>query len=82
MSPFTLRMPRMAMQAADARIVSWLVARGDSCTRGMTLALIATDKAVLELEALHDGVVTEIFFEAPSPPIPVDTPIAMMETRW
>jgi pyruvate/2-oxoglutarate dehydrogenase complex dihydrolipoamide acyltransferase (E2) component len=44
----------------ENRIAQWLKGVGDTITRGEPIAVIETDKASIELEALRSGTIVEI----------------------
>lgn len=52
--------PELGMTAEEVEIERWCVAIGDPVRRGEPVAELATDKATVELEAVDDGVLTEI----------------------
>lgn len=51
-----LRLPRLGETMEEARIVDWLKAEGDAFRRGEVLLEVETDKTVVEVPALEDGV--------------------------
>jgi pyruvate dehydrogenase E2 component (dihydrolipoamide acetyltransferase) len=53
-------MPALEMAQETGRLVAWLKQEGDSVTRGEPLLEVETDKAVLEVEALADGILAGI----------------------
>jgi pyruvate dehydrogenase E2 component (dihydrolipoamide acetyltransferase) len=57
----TLTLPRLGETMEEGRIVGWIKKSGDAFRRGETLVEIETDKTVVELPALVDGVLEEIF---------------------
>jgi pyruvate dehydrogenase E2 component (dihydrolipoamide acetyltransferase) len=57
----TLTLPRLGETMASGRVVGWLKHPGDAFRRGETLVEIESDKTVVELPALADGVLREIF---------------------
>jgi len=58
------RLPDLGEGLADAEIVQWLVAPGDTVTLNQTLAEVETAKAVVELPSPYDGTVTTLHAEA------------------
>ena len=53
-------MPSMGADMTEGTIVKWLVAEGETVTRGDKLAEIETDKTVVEMEAYADGLLRKI----------------------
>lgn len=51
-----IRVPDLGTTVDEVKLVSWLVAEGDTVTRGQPIAEIETDKAVSELECVAAGV--------------------------
>ncbi|MEJ1921273.1 dihydrolipoamide acetyltransferase family protein [Microbacterium sp. KHB019] len=58
------RLPDLGEGLADAEIVQWLVAPGDTVTLNQTFAEVETAKAVVELPSPYDGTVTTLHAEA------------------
>ena len=57
-------MPKLSDSMEVGKIVAWQVAEGDAISAGDTLAQIESDKAVMDLECFHDGVVAKIVHQA------------------
>lgn len=57
-------LPDLGEGLADAEIVQWLVAPGDTVTLNQTLAEVETAKAVVELPSPYDGTVKTLHAEA------------------
>lgn len=55
-----IKVPVLPESVADATIATWHVQVGDKVSRDQVLVDIETDKVVLEVQALSDGVMTEI----------------------
>ena len=55
-----IKVPVLPESVADATIATWHVQVGDKVTRDQVLVDIETDKVVLEVQALSDGVMTDI----------------------
>ena len=53
-------MPALEMAQETGKLVSWLKKEGDSVCKGEPLLEIETDKAVMEIEAPGDGVLSGI----------------------
>lgn len=73
-----IEMPRLG-EGDEGRIVSWLKAVGDVISRGDVIAEIETDKATLDVEALHSGTLVEIVEEVGAD-VEVGNTIAYLET--
>ncbi len=78
MSTVTLPLPRLGETMEEGRIVGWLKQPGDKFKRGEILLEVETDKTVVEVPALQDGVMIE-HLALESQMIPVDGPIARIE---
>ena len=59
-----LTLPRLGETMETGRIAAWLKQPGDRFRRGETLVEIESDKTVVEMPALADGVLHEIVVEA------------------
>jgi pyruvate dehydrogenase E2 component (dihydrolipoamide acetyltransferase) len=78
MSVVDLPLPRLGETMEEGRIVAWLKQPGDAFKRGEILLEVETDKTVVEVPALQDGVMVEhLAFETDM--IPIDAPIARIE---
>ncbi|MDQ0395330.1 acetoin dehydrogenase dihydrolipoyllysine-residue acetyltransferase subunit [Labrys monachus] len=55
-----LALPRLGETMEEGRVAGWLKKPGDAFKRGETIVEIETDKTVVELPALSDGVLVEI----------------------
>jgi len=53
-------MPKLGQTIKEATIEKWLKKEGDKVARGEVLLEITTDKAALEIESQHDGLVRKI----------------------
>ena len=56
----TLALPRLGETMESGRVVAWLKQPGESFQRGETLVEIESDKTVVELPALADGMLLEV----------------------
>ena len=74
-------MPSLSPTMESGKIAQWLVAENDKVQSGDILAEIETDKAVVELEAIDDGVVGKILQAAGAAEIAVNAPIAILLTE-
>lgn len=64
-----IRMPRMSDTMEEGNIVGWLKKVGDKVEPGDVLAEVETDKATMELENYHEGVLLYIGVEEGSVPV-------------
>lgn len=58
-----LKVPALPESVADATIAAWHKKVGDTVKSGENIVDLETDKVVLEVPALKDGVVTKILFD-------------------
>lgn len=73
-------MPQLGMAQDSGIIVSWLKKPGDPVRSADILMEVETDKATMEVEAGHDGFLTEIRAEAGSD-VPIGDVIAVISDR-
>ena len=78
MAEIDLPLPRLGETMEEGRIVTWLKQPGDRFKRGEILLEVETDKTVVEVPALQDGVMVR-HLAAEADMIPVDAPIARIE---
>ncbi len=53
-------MPALSPTMTEGKLAKWLVKEGDAVRSGDVIAEIETDKAVMEVEALEDGILVKI----------------------
>lgn len=76
-------MPSLGADMEEGTLLAWHVAPGDTVHRGDIVALVDTEKAEIEVEIFHDGVIEELLV-TPGTKVPVGTPLARLrapETR-
>ena len=56
----SITMPALSPTMTEGKLAKWLVAEGDAVASGDVIAEIETDKAMMEVEALDDGVITAL----------------------
>src|SRR5688572_23288796 len=78
MAEIDLPLPRLGETMEEGRIVTWLKQPGDKFKRGEILLEVETDKTVVEVPALQDGVIVR-HLAAEADMIPVDAPIARIQ---
>jgi len=71
-----IRMPRMSDTMEEGNIVEWLKEEGDEVEPGDILAEVETDKATMELESYHEGVLLHIGIKEGA--VPVNAVIAVI----
>ncbi|MFP3989727.1 dihydrolipoamide acetyltransferase family protein [Streptomyces sp. E11-3] len=72
------RMPSLGADMTEGTLTEWLVAPGDSVTKGEPIAVIETTKSAIEVESFESGTVTRLLAE-PGDVLPVGTPLATIE---
>ena len=73
-----LFMPALSPTMTEGKLVRWLKAVGDAVRAGDLLAEVETDKAVMEIEAVDEGRLTQILIQEGVEGVAVNTPIAMI----
>ncbi len=71
-----IRMPRMSDTMEEGNIVGWLKEVGETVEPGDVLAEVETDKATMELESFHEGVLLHIGIK--EGPVPVNGVLAVI----
>lgn len=71
-----IKMPALSPTMTEGILSKWLVKIGDEIRSGDVIAEIETDKATMEVEAVDDGVVTQLVVEEGTQAVPVGTIIA------
>ncbi|RNC64256.1 MAG: DUF2118 domain-containing protein, partial [Desulfuromonadales bacterium] len=71
------RMPSLGADMVAGVLVDWNVKPGDRVKRGDIIALVETDKGLIEVEVFEDGVVETIHVQ-PGTRVPVGTPLAFI----
>ncbi|MDE2673727.1 MAG: pyruvate dehydrogenase complex E1 component subunit beta [Paracoccaceae bacterium] len=71
-------LPALSPTMEVGKIAKWFVKEGDTVASGDILAEIETDKAIMEFEAISDGVVEKLLVAENDEPIPVNSPIAIV----
>lgn len=74
--PDVIRMPAVAANATEAVLGEWLMAEGASFGKGDVLLTVETEKAVVDVEAEHDGVLLRQL-AAVGAEVPVGGPVAL-----
>ncbi|MEE9389354.1 MAG: pyruvate dehydrogenase complex dihydrolipoamide acetyltransferase [Paracoccaceae bacterium] len=76
--PIEIQMPALSPTMEEGTLAKWLVKEGDTVSSGDLLAEIETDKAVMEFEAVDEGVVGKILVAEGTQGVQVNTVIAVL----
>ncbi|MCB5291825.1 2-oxo acid dehydrogenase subunit E2 [Arthrobacter sp. SO3] len=68
-------MPSLGADMEHGKIVEWLVKPGDYVHRGDLVAVVDTDKTVMDVESFQEGVVAELLVDV-GETVPIGTPLA------
>src|SRR5512138_2503581 len=71
------RMPSLGADMESGTLVDWRVKPGDIVKRGDVIALVETEKGVIEVEIFENGVVDSIIVHA-GEKVPVGTTLALI----
>jgi pyruvate dehydrogenase E1 component beta subunit len=71
-------MPALSPTMTEGKLARWLKKEGDSVSPGDVIAEIETDKAMMEVEAIDEGVIRKILVSEGTEGVAVNTPIARM----
>jgi pyruvate dehydrogenase E2 component (dihydrolipoamide acetyltransferase) len=71
-------MPALSPTMEEGSLAKWLVKVGDAVKAGDVIAEIETDKATMEVEAVDEGVVSEILVPEGTEGVKINTPIARL----
>ena len=74
----SILMPALSPTMTEGTLASWQVKEGDVVQSGQVLAEIETDKAVMEVEAVDEGVLAKILVPAGSESVAVNSVIALL----
>ncbi|KAL6596084.1 hypothetical protein ACP70R_047448 [Stipagrostis hirtigluma subsp. patula] len=70
-------MPALSSTMTEGKIVSWTAAEGDRVTKGDAVVVVESDKADMDVETFHDGIVAAVLVPA-GESAPVGAPIALL----
>jgi len=76
--PIDILMPQVAPSMTEGNIIRWTKKPGEAVKKGEVLLEIETDKALVEVEAQHDGVLGKIVVPEGSNGVKVDSLIALL----
>ncbi len=71
---FSFALPSLGADMDYGSVLSWRVAVGDAVSRGDVVAVVATEKADIDVEIWQDGTVVELLVEI-GKEVPVGTPL-------
>ncbi|WP_425053448.1 dihydrolipoamide acetyltransferase family protein [Psychromarinibacter sp. S121] len=71
------RMPSLGSDMEGGKLVEWLVAPGDTVTRGDVIAVVETQKGAIEIECFEEGTVRELQADLDQD-LPVGAPMALI----
>jgi pyruvate/2-oxoglutarate dehydrogenase complex dihydrolipoamide acyltransferase (E2) component len=71
-------MPRTGQTMEEGSIVEWLKQEGDAVERGEILLTIQSDKATIEVESDHSGILMKILATPEDGDLPCLEPIAII----
>jgi pyruvate dehydrogenase E2 component (dihydrolipoamide acetyltransferase) len=69
----SITMPTLSDTMTTGRLVRWVKRAGDPVKKGEAVAEVETDKAVMDVEAFHDG-----FLAGPLAPVDTDLPVGQV----
>ena len=55
-------LPDIGEGIVECEVVEWLVAVGDEVKEDQPICDVMTDKALVQIPAVHDGVITELYY--------------------
>ena len=76
--PTELKMPALSPTMEEGTLAKWLVKEGDVVKSGDLLAEIETDKAMMEFEAVDEGIISKILVPEGTDGVKVGAPIALL----
>ncbi len=78
--PIKLLMPALSPSMTEGTLVKWQKKEGDQIFSGDVIAEIETDKAIIEFQAVEEGVLSKILVADGTQGVKVDQPIALLLT--
>ena len=55
-------LPDIGEGIVECEVVEWLVAEGDKVTEDQPICDVMTDKALVQIPAVHDGVISKLYY--------------------
>src|ERR1700722_20261320 len=74
-------MPALSPTMTEGKLSRWLKNVGDDVHAGDVIAEIETDKATMEVEAVHEGKLKQILVVEGTEGVAVNTPIAVLSVN-
>ena len=74
-------MPALSPTMTEGSLNKWLVKVGDKVKAGDILVEIETDKATMEVEAVDEGIISEIIVKEGTTGVIVNSPIALIQNE-
>lgn len=74
-------MPSLSPTMEKGNLVTWCKNEGDEIAVGDVIAEIDTDKATMEVESIHKGILAKILVQAGTHDVAVRTPIAVIKQK-
>ena len=74
-----IKMPALSPTMTEGKLSKWLIQKSSKIVSGDVIAEIETDKATMEIEAVDDGVLYEIFVEEGTDNVAVGSTLALIK---
>ena len=74
-----IKMPALSPTMTEGKLSKWLIQKSSKVVSGDVIAEIETDKATMEIEAVDDGVLYEIFVEEGTDNVSVGSTLALIK---
>ena len=74
-----IKMPALSPTMTAGKLSKWLIKKSSKVVSGDVIAEIETDKATMEIEAVDDGVLYEIFVEEGTDNVAVGSTLALIK---
>ncbi|WP_457603365.1 dihydrolipoamide acetyltransferase family protein [Nitratifractor sp.] len=75
---YNIVMPQLSDSMEEGKLISWKVNPGDRVKTGDVIAEVESDKAIMEVQTFHDGIVKELKVKE-GESVPVGTVIAVID---
>jgi pyruvate dehydrogenase E2 component (dihydrolipoamide acetyltransferase) len=73
-----ITMPSLGADMSEGMLVEWLIKVGDKVKHGDIIAVLETQKGAIDMEAYHDGIITELLVQ-PVNTVPVGSVLARID---
>ena len=73
-----ITMPSLGADMSEGMLVEWLIKVGDKVKHGDIIAVLETQKGAIDMEAYHDGIITQLLVQ-PVNTVPVGSVLARMD---